>query len=775
MTKQTPKKRPAAKKKSTKAKKTTSRGWGKTLFSLGLKLALVGLAALFILGIYLDGKIRDRFDGQIWQLPAVVYGRILHLAPGEDVTISELKRELDLLNYNKVRTPSRPGEYSASSTRVELIRRPFEFEDGPQPSKHVMVTFSSDGVESIKQLDDGKQRGYLRIEPKLLGMMESNTDEQRLFLPRERFPEFLVDALLTTEDRDFYHHDGVSPLAIARALVVNIKAGRTVQGGSTLTQQLAKNLFLTRDRTLWRKVQEAYIAIILDYRYSKDRILEAYLNEVYLGQAKGQGVHGFPLGARLYFGRPIEELRIDQLAMLVGMVKGPSYYNPWRYPERAQTRRDLVLRMMMENGIITSSQYAQAAARDLDVQKSPSLNSRQPAYFEQLTMEIRERVGNQFDPESGLRVFTTLDPLSQSLIEKTVVKKVGELKKVAGKELEAAAVIADRQSGEIRAMVGGSRPGYAGFNRALNGRRQIGSLAKPAVYLAALSEPNKYNLGSPLEDKPVVLKGDKGSEWRPRNYDRKFRGEVPLLRALANSYNIPTVNLGLALGLDKVIDTFEELGVDPDQITRVPSLLLGAFTLTPMEVTQMYQTLGSGGRQAELTALRAVVTREGQVLYRNWPKSNQTVPEQASWLTLYAMKQAVKDGTARYLNPSFAWASMAGKTGTTDNNRDSWYVGIDGREVVTIWLGRDDNKSTKLTGSSGALRVYADYIKARQPERLILSWPSQLTSVPYRVHDGQFVTDCVSETKIPMWDPSGSWRKRCEKSDPIGWFSGLFN
>lgn len=420
-------------------------------------------------------------------------------------------------------------------------------------------------------------------------------------------------------------------------------------------------------------------------------------------------------------------------------------------------------------------QYAQAAGRSLDVQTSPNLNSRQPAYFEQLTMEIRERVGNQFDPESGLRVFTTLDSLSQSLIEKTVVKKVGELKSVAGKKLEAAVVIADRQSGEIRAMVGGSRPGYAGFNRALNGRRQIGSLAKPAVYLAALSEPNQYNLGSPLDDKPVVLKGDKGSEWRPRNYDRKFRGEVPLLRALANSYNIPTVNLGLALGLDKVIDTFDQLGVDPDQITRVPSLLLGAFTLTPMEVTQMYQTLGSGGRQAELTALRAVVTRQGQVLYRNWPKSSQTVSEQASWLTLYAMKQAVKDGTARYLNSSFAWASLAGKTGTTDNNRDSWYVGIDGREVVTIWLGRDDNKPMKLTGSSGALRVYADYIKARQPERLILSWPSQLTSVPYRVHDGQFVTDCVSESKIPMWDPKGSWRKRCEKSDPIGWFSGLFN
>lgn len=766
-----PRKRASSKKKAPKS----SNGWGKRLLSLVLKCALVVVAALVMWGIYLDGKIQERFDGQIWQLPAVVYGRILHLAPGEPVTIDTLKRELDLLNYKRVRDPSRPGEYSASKTRVEIIRRPFEFEDGPESAQRVMITFDESGVQSLKQLDSGKQLGYLRIEPKLLGMMESDSDEQRIFLPRERFPEFLVDALITTEDRDFYHHDGVSPLAIARALVVNLKAGRTVQGGSTLTQQLAKNLFLTRERTLWRKAQEAYMALLLDYRYSKDRILEAYLNEVYLGQAGGQAVYGFPLGARLYFGRPIEELTIDQLALMVGVVKGPSYYNPWRYPERAMERRDLILRMMMENGMITADQYATAAARKLGIQKSPSLSSRQPAYFEQLAKEIKQKVGSDFNPDGGLRVFSTLDPLSQSLIDQSVVKKLQVLKKVGGDALEAAVVIADRQSGEIRAMVGGSRPGFAGFNRALNGSRQIGSLSKPPVYLTALSEPDKYNLATPLEDKPIVLKGDQGSEWKPRNYDRKFRGQVPLMLALAHSYNIPTVNLGLALGLDKVIDTFDDLGVSPDQITRVPSLLLGAFTLTPLEVTQMYQTIGSVGRKAELTALRAVVTGEGQVLYRNWPKSSQVVSQQASWLTLYAMKDVVRSGTARSLNAAFGHIGLAGKTGTTDNNRDSWYVGIDGREVVTIWLGRDDNQSTKLTGSSGALKVYADYIKARQPEPLVLSWPKEVTTVPYQVREGQFVTDCFSKTKLPMWDPKGYWQKRCEKPDPVGWLKSIFN
>lgn len=762
-------------KKARKTKKASPQKGYQKLLILLLKLSLVGVALCVILGVYLDGKIRERFDGELWQLPPVVYGRILHLAPGDDLSIVDLKRELGLLNYHKVQIPEKAGQYSASKSRIELIRRPFEFEDGKESAQHVMITFDDQTITSIKQVNNKKQLAYLRMEPKLLGMLESDTNEHRIFLEGNRFPDFLINALLTTEDRDFYKHDGVSVVAIMRALLANIQAGRTVQGGSTLNQQIAKNIFLTRDRTLWRKIQEAYIAILLDYRYSKDRLLEVYLNEIYLGQAKGQAIHGFPLGARLYFDRPIQELRIDQFALLVGLAKGPSYYNPWAHPKRTKARRNLVLKLMMENGFLTQSEYKKAASRKLDVQKTAKLSSHQPAYFGLLSREIRERVGTQFDAKIGLRIFTTLDPWSQLLIEKSVIKKVKELKKKAGNKLEAAVVIADRQSGEIRAMVGGSRPGYPGFNRALNSRRQIGSLSKPAIYLAALSEPERFNLATPIDDKPIQLQGDQGSVWSPRNYDRKYRGQVPLLRALASSYNIPTINLGLAMGLDTVIDTFVKLGVDPEQINRVPSLLLGTFTLSPLEVTQMYQTIGSGGRHAELTALRAVVTQDGQVLYRNWPKSNQSVSEQASWLTIYALQRAVKEGTARYLNASVGWANLAGKTGTTDNNRDSWFVGIDGKEVVTVWLGHDDNKSTNLTGSGGALRVYADYIKARKPQPLILDWPANVVVVPYRVKEGQFLTDCSSALKLPMWDPSGNWKKRCEKSKVAEWIQGLFN
>ncbi|MDK2602049.1 penicillin-binding protein 1B [Vibrio vulnificus] len=760
--------------KKRSAVKAPRRQWLKTLWSLSWKAGLALVAVLIFVGIYLDSVVKQRFEGQLFQLPTVVYARIQTLYAGENVSRPELQKELDILNYRKVSQPRYPGEYSSSSSKIELIRRPFEFVDGPEADRHVMLHFDASSLTRIQSLESKGDLGYLRLEPKMLGMLEKDTDEQRLFLRREQFPEIMVDALLVTEDRDFYQHDGVSPLAIARAMFVNIKAGRTVQGGSTLTQQLAKNLFLTQDRTLWRKVREAYIALILDYSYSKDRILEAYLNEVYLGQSGNQAIHGFGLASRYYFGQPIQELRIDQLAMLVGMVKGPSYYNPVRFPERTKERRDLVLRLMMQQNMLTASEYDQAASRPLDIQDVPRIASRQPAYFQQLSMELREKVGEAFQGETGLRVFTSLDPISQDKLEKAISKKVPELGKVAGNELEAAAVAVDRTSGEIRAMVGGKRTGYDGFNRAINASRPIGSLVKPAVYLTALEQPEKYTLATTLQDTPLSLKGSKGSVWEPRNFDRQFRGDVPLYQALAKSLNVPTVRLGMQLGIDQVSDTLARLGVNRNEIRPVPSMFLGAFSLTPLEVAQMYQTLTNSGRKAPLTALRSVVDLEGHVLYQSLPKSSPAVNEQAAWLTTYAMKQGVAQGTGRYLQNQFAWAALAGKTGTSNDSRDSWFVGVDGREVTTIWLGRDDNQPTKLTGASGALRVYAEYLKQRTPEKLILPWPKEITTLGYQQKsDGELSLDCSSQFTLPVWDKLGELKAQCEKSS--NWLNKLLS
>ncbi|ELL7086550.1 penicillin-binding protein 1B [Vibrio fluvialis] len=760
--------------KSSSSKPNGSRSWLKRLWSLGWKVGLALAAVLIFTGIYLDSMIKQRFEGQLFELPTVVYARILTLEPGSDISIKQMRNELDVLNYRKVSQPRYAGEYSASSTRIELIRRPFEFADGPEPDRHVMLIFDDNGLNRIQSLEKRGDLGYLRIEPKMLGMLEKDTQEQRLFLRREQFPEVMIDALLTTEDRNFYQHDGVSPMAIARAMVANLKAGRTVQGGSTLTQQLAKNIFLSSDRTLWRKLREAYMALIIDYRYSKDRILEAYLNEVYLGQNGKEAVHGFGLASRLYFGQPLQELRIDQLALLVGMVKGPSYYNPMRYPERAKERRDLVLKLMMDQDILTAKQYEQAVTRPLDVQKQARIASRQPAYFQQLSIELKQKLGDAFKSDTGLRVFTSLDPVSQAKLEEAVENQVPILARTAGNDLEAAAIAVDRHSGEIRAMVGGKRTGYDGFNRALNASRPIGSLVKPAVYLTALAQPEKYNLATTLMDKPITLQGSEGNVWTPRNFDRQFRGEVPLYLALAKSLNVPTVQLGMQLGIENVTKTLEKLGVSRDEIRPVPSMFLGSFSLTPYQVAQMFQTVTNSGKKAPLSALRSVLDLDGNVLYESIPKVSQAVDQQAAWLTTYAMKRGVLEGTGRYLNSQFGWAALAGKTGTSSDSRDSWFVGVDGREVTTIWLGRDDNQPTKLTGSSGALRVYADYLRYRIPEKLVLPWPQGISTVGFsQSRSGGLELDCNNDFKLPVWDASGSWKKQCENR-PTEWLKKLF-
>ncbi|WP_136486142.1 penicillin-binding protein 1B [Vibrio sp. H11] len=773
-----PKKRaarkPSAGKASNGGKKPGKPSWKRRLWSLSWKAGLALAAVLLFTGIYLDSMIKQRFEGQLFELPTVVYARILTLEPGSEISIAEMRNELDVLNYRKVSQPRYPGEYSASSTRIEMIRRPFEFADGPEPDRHVMLFFDGNQLTRIQSLEKRGDLGYLRIEPKMLGMLEKNTAEQRLFLRREQFPEVMIDALLTTEDRNFYQHDGVSPMAIARAMLANLKAGRTVQGGSTLTQQLAKNIFLSSDRTLWRKLREAYMALIIDYRYSKDRILEAYLNEVYLGQNGNEAVHGFGLASRLYFGQPLQELRLDQLALLVGMVKGPSYYNPMRYPERAKERRDLVLKLLMDQDLLNAKQYEQAVSRPLDVQKHARIASRQPAYFQQLSIELKDKLGDVFKSDTGLRVFTSLDPVSQDKLEAAVENQVPILAKRAGKELEAAAIAVDRHSGEIRAMVGGRRTGYDGFNRALNASRPIGSLVKPAVYMTALEQPEKYSLATTLIDKPITLQGSEGTTWSPRNFDRQYRGEVPLYLALAKSLNVPTVRLGMQLGIDNVSQTLTKLGVNRDEIRPVPSMLLGSFSLTPFQVAQMYQTVTNSGKKARLSALRSVLDLQGNVLYQSIPSVSQAVDQQAAWLTTYAMKRGVLEGTGRYLNSQFGWAALAGKTGTSSDSRDSWFVGVDGREVTTIWLGRDDNKPTQLTGASGALRVYADYLRYRIPQQLILPWPQQIATVGFAANgDGGLQLDCDNDNKLPVWDVAGEWKKQCENR-PTQWLKKLF-
>lgn len=736
--------------------------WFRRLIQVLFAGAVLLLTAIIYFGVQFNNLVASKFEGQMWQLPNVVYARHLVLSPAMQVAQKEVLSELEQLNYRKVAQPTKSGEYSISGQTIRLIRRPFVFPEGEQPAQQASIRFSGKRIVKITDETSGHDIGVLQIEPQILGMLDGDNSEKRIYVSKDELPETLVAALLATEDRDFYQHDGVSPVAIARAFAANVTAGRNVQGGSTLTQQLAKNLFLTRERSLVRKIKEAYLAVIMDYRYSKDQLLDAYLNQVYLGQSGQDAIHGFALASRHYFGRPLSELSLDQQALLVGLVKGPSYYNPWRYAERAKARRNLVLKMMVETGDLEPSDYERAIQKPLSLGVQGKGSTTEPPYFDYIKLSLQEN-GIDYNSGRGLRLFTTFEPKVQSQAEAAVYNVMPNLEKKAGQSLETAMIVADKRSGAIRAMIGSRQPNFHGFNRAINAERQIGSLIKPAVYVTALAQPEHYALGTNLADKPITIQTQNNEKWSPRNYDRQYRGQVSLYQALAHSYNVPTVNLGMAIGLDKVTNTLVSLGVKETQVPQVPSMLLGALALSPLNVTQMYQALGNQGEKQNLFALSAVLDEHGQELYRHQAQQEKVLEPEAAWLIEYAMEQVVEQGTARYLNQIVPQsAHLAGKTGTSNQGRDSWYVGLDNRDVVTIWVGRDDNNPVALTGSSGPLRIYGDFLKKAGYQSIDQTKPEKIGLANYSTDSqGGLRESCFGEIHLPVWSETGETSPNC--------------
>lgn len=735
------------------------RGW----FWLLLKLFIVYVVLIAIYGVYLDQKIRSRIDGKVWQLPAAVYGRMVNLEPDMSISKNEMVKLLQATQYRQVTKMTRPGEFTVQAKSIEMIRRPFDFPDSKEGQVRARLTFDGDRLETIENMDNDRQFGFFRLDPRLITMLSSANGEQRLFVARNGFPDLLVDTLLATEDRHFYEHDGISLYSIGRAVLANLTAGRTVQGASTLTQQLVKNLFLSSERSYWRKANEAYMAVLMDARYSKDRILELYMNEVYLGQSGDNEIRGFPLASLYYFGRPVEELSLDQQALLVGMVKGASIYNPWRNPKLALERRNLVLRLLQQQQVIDQELYDMLSARPLGVQPRGGVISPQPAFMQMVRQELQSKLGDKVKDLSGVKIFTTFDSVAQDAAEKAAVEGIPALKKQRKlSDLETAMVVVDRNTGEVRAMVGGAEPQFAGYNRAMQARRSIGSLAKPATYLTALSQPNLYRLNTWIADAPISLRQPNGQVWSPQNDDRQFSGQVMLVDALTRSMNVPTVNLGMALGLPAITDTWQKLGVPKDQLHPVPAMILGALNLTPIEVAQAFQTIASGGNRAPLSALRSVIAEDGSVLYQSFPQAERAVPAQAAYMTLWTMQQVVQRGTGRQLGAKYPGLHLAGKTGTTNNNVDTWFAGIDGREVVITWVGRDNNQPTKLYGASGAMSIYQRYLANQSPVPLNLVAPEDIVDMGVDA-SGNFICGGGMRT-LPVWTTNPD--ALCQQSQP---------
>lgn len=715
------------------------------VISIIIILALLSLPIFAYFIIKADHEVTPEFENRQWALPARVYARPLELFAGQHLKSKDLLQELEWILYRPAKSVAQPGtfHFDKAKNMVAIHTRPFTYSDGIEESRTIEVFFNKNSISKVLDRATGDELSLTRIEPLLIASIYPTHNEDRILLKREDIPPMLIDTLLAMEDRSYYQHFGINPKGIFRAVVTNLKAGRNVQGGSTLTQQLVKNYFLTNEKTLERKIQEMFYAIVLDWRFDKDEILEAYINEIYLSQDGDRAIHGFGLASEFFFGKPVNELSIGEIATLVAVIPSPSSYNPRRHPEVAIKRRNLIIDVLVDQGLLSAEDGALVKAEPLKIlENPPPANTKFPAFIELVYKQLKAQYSADQLKAGGLRIFTTLDPIAQDYAEKSVMETLTQIEKNRGLSsnvLQGAIVIAKNNTGEISAIVGDRNVRQAGFNRALNTNRQIGSLIKPFVYLRALEEPSRYSLATPLDDASPVSLPVGGKMWEPNNYDRRLHGWVPLITALAKSYNLPVIRVGLDIGLENIVDTLYRVGVNPVKYTlpAVPASLLGAVDLPPIEVAQMYSTIANGGYFTPLRAIREVTDINSHLLNQAEVDPIQAVEPGPNYLITQAMMEVVSQGTAGSVRNSVGNVKMAAKTGTTNDYRDSWFAGFTGNYTAVTWVGRDDNKSIhRLTGTAGALPIWANAMKNLYLEDITQSRPSDVIEVAVDLSTG---------------------------------------
>ena len=665
-------------------------------------LALVTLGSYLY---YLNHLINLRFDGDTWAIPSRVFARPLELYPDLELSAESLQYELGLSTYQRVNSSPGSGQYRIFDTAIELHTEAFVFSDQIEPAHQVRVMFNRNQIARIVDLATGRNLDLLRLPPAIIGSYYPQNGEDRVLLSIEQIPQILIDILLAVEDKKFFEHFGVSPKAIARAMIANFKAGKTVQGGSTITQQLAKNLFLTPEKSILRKINEAFMALLLELRFNKGTILTTYINEVFLLQQKKIAIHGFALGSQALFRQGLEHLTTEKLALLVAMVKGPSRYNPITNPAVALERRNLVLRVSRDHRIIDEAEYQRLIKSPLATVNRLAGINRFPGYLDLVKRQLNSSYSAGELAARGLRIFTPFDPLLQRNLEQGLQSGLARFDQP---DLQTAVIIADYLNGDIQALVAGREVSFPGFNRAVLAQRPIGSLIKPLL-LYSLIEDGK-TLATLVNDKPIRIRQSDNKVWQPQNFDRKYHGRMSLYQAFVRSYNLPFVHLGVNGGLESLTQNLKQINLLKRDVVY-PSLLLGTSEMSALEVTQMFQVIANRGYFSPLTTIRQVSDRSHRTLDRIPIDSYKLFDETSMLQVQRAMIGVGEEGTASYLSRRFGRQTLAGKTGSTNDARDSWFAGFTERELTVVWLGKDDNSPINLTGSSGALLVWADIMQ----------------------------------------------------------------
>jgi penicillin-binding protein 1B len=685
---------------------------------------LVGLAfgAATLLGAAVIGEalLRARLDPPAARAPSRLYARPLVLEPGATVGRDALRGYLDRLGYQSVRRGRvDPGEYRLNDDEWTIGRRPFVGPDGYDPGGVVVVRLDWGGA--VRRLSDGDGHRLERVmlEPEPIGTPVDGAADDRIPVRLADVPDALIQAVLAVEDQRFFSHGGIDFRRVVGAALANLRAHRVVEGGSTITQQLARNLYLSARRSPLRKLREAAIAMALEARYDKPRILEAYLNEIYLGQDGGLEIRGVGRAAQYYFGRNVADVNVAEAALLAGMIRGPNLYTPLRNAGAARERRDLVLRLMREQGRIggRAAEDAMRAPLRAAPHARPAPTGR---YFQDYALDEMRDAGLGVAGGRGYMVFTTLDASLQRAAERAVrdglaATERGALRSRRRQPLQAALVAIDPRTGDVLAMVGGRDYGASQFNRATQAHRQPGSAFKPIVALTALARSTTpdgpaFTLASVVEDEPLAVQTPAGL-WEPDNYDNGFRGQVTVREALEQSLNVPFARIGLAVGPERIVATAKALGIT-SRLHAVPSLALGASEVTPLELTRAYGVLAAGGLRADTRAVLAVADPKGHVATAPAHSATRVFDQAETYLVTSALQGAVERGTGRGLRAQGIWGPLAGKSGTSSDWRDGWFIAYTPSLVVGVWVGYDDAQSIGLTGSRVALPIVARFLRA---------------------------------------------------------------
>ncbi len=695
-----------------------------------IALALLGATVLAAAGTWayfqvrrLDHELVERFSGKRWEIPSKIYSDSFVANVGGELSPLKLVERLDRLEYRRVDGDvEHAGEYRyrPSERRIDVYLRNFHYPNRVARGFPARLEIAENRVSEILRLDSGESIDGIELEPEILAGIYTGAAEERRVVHIQEIPKILVQAVLAAEDHRFFEHHGIDGRGVLRAMLANLRSGRVVQGGSTLTQQLIKNFFLSSTRSFERKVTEAVMAVLAEIHYSKLEILETYLNEIYLGQRGSRGIYGVWEGSQFYFGKELRDLTIAEAAMLAGIIRGPSHLAPNRNPEPARRRRDEVLATLRENGEISPAEYEQAIADQLP-ERVPSTESTGAPYFvDYVRSQLEAEVPSNTLASEGFRIFTTLDPSLQRDAERAVHDGLAALERArprlaeGGEPVEALLLAVQPHSGEIKVMVGGRSYDASQFNRVSDARRQPGSVFKPIVLLAAMEDEEQKGSRRFLPtrkvlDAPFTWTYD-GQSWSPENYKGEYHGEVTIRQALERSLNAATARIAQEVGIDHVREVASRIGFD--DLPALPALALGGVEVSALEVARSFATIANLGFRAETSAIRSVVDGEGNPIVRTSLGASQAVSPRVAYLVTHLMEGVVDRGTARAVRAAGIRFPVAGKTGTTNDGRDAWFVGFTPDLLAVVWVGFDRDRALGLSGAEAALPLWIEFMKS---------------------------------------------------------------